>query len=66
MNFELGSEVLKEKPVVMVYGKQDPFVTDARFTEMKTVVAKLNAKIDIVTFEGGHDIDEKALSGLFS
>jgi predicted esterase len=65
MNFELGSDVLKDKPVVMVYGKQDPFLTDSRFAEMQELTKKLNAKIDVVTFEGGHDIEEKALVELF-
>jgi predicted esterase len=65
MNFEVGAEVLKDKSVVMVYGKHDPFVTDARFTEMKTLVEKLRTKVGLVTFEGGHDIEEKALLNLF-
>lgn len=66
MNFEVGAEVLKDKSVVMVYGKQDPFLTDARFTEMKSLVEKLRTRVEIVTFEGGHDIEEKTLNGLFS
>ncbi|HEY0655015.1 MAG TPA: alpha/beta hydrolase [Chryseosolibacter sp.] len=66
MNVEVGAEVLKDKSVVMVYGKQDPFLTDARFNEMKLLVEKLKTNVDIVTFEGGHDIDEHTLSGLFS
>lgn len=66
MDFEVGSEVLKDKSVVLVYGKQDPFLTDARFTEMKMLTEKLKTKVDVVTFDGGHDIEEKALVGLFS
>lgn len=65
MNFELGSEILKDKSMVIAYGKQDPFLTDARFTEMKALMEKLHTKIDIITFEGGHDIEEKALLELF-
>jgi predicted esterase len=66
MDFEIGSDVLKDKSVVMVYGKQDPFLTDARFTEMKTLTEKLKTKVDVVSFEGGHDIEENALVRLFS
>lgn len=66
MDFQLGNDVLKDKSVVMVYGKQDPFLTDARFTEKKSLIEKLNLPVEIVTFEGGHDIDERALSELFS
>jgi predicted esterase len=65
MNFEIGAEVLKDKSLVMVYGKQDPFLTDARFNEMKTLTEKLNTKIEIVTFKGGHDIEEATVSQLF-
>jgi predicted esterase len=66
MNFELGSNVLKDKKVIAVYGNQDPLLTDSRFAEMQELTKKLNAKIDVVTFEGGHDIDEGTLIGLFS
>jgi predicted esterase len=65
MNFEIGAEVLKDKTVVMVYGKQDPFLTDARFNEMKSLTEKLKTKVEIVSFEGGHDIEEGALLQLF-
>jgi predicted esterase len=65
MNFEVGAEILRDKSVVLVYGKQDPFLTDARFNEMKSLTEKLRTKVDIMTFEGGHDIEERALLGLF-
>ncbi len=65
MDFQLGNDVLKDKSVVMVYGKDDPFLTDTRFSEMKSLMEKLNTKIEIVTFEGGHDIEGKALLELF-
>lgn len=65
MDFEIGAYVLKDKSVVMVYGQQDPFLTDARFIEMKTLTEKLKTKIEIVTFNGGHDIEEKVLLDLF-
>jgi predicted esterase len=66
MDFEIGGDVLKDKSVMMVYGKHDPFLTDARFTEMKILTEKLKTKVDVVTFEGGHDIEEQALLQLFS
>ena len=65
MDFQLGNEVLKDKSVVMIYGKQDPFLNDERFNEMKALIEKLNVPVEIVTFEGGHDIEEKALLQLF-
>lgn len=65
MNFEIGASVLKDKTVVMVHGKQDPFLTDARFAEMQSLMLKLNTKIELLTFEGGHEVDEQTLLKLF-
>jgi predicted esterase len=61
MNFETGKHVLQKKEVLMVYGKQDPFLTDDRFTEMKVITDKLGAHIGIVAFNGDHDIDQETL-----
>jgi predicted esterase len=64
MNFEAGSKILKDKDVLMVYGTKDPFLTDERFTEMRTLTKKINAKVKEVRFEGEHDIDEATLISL--
>jgi predicted esterase len=61
MNFETGSQVLKEKQIHLVYGKRDPFLTDSRFAEMKELTKKLNADVNVVTFDGEHEIDEPTL-----
>jgi predicted esterase len=61
MDFETGSKVLHGKDVSIVYGNSDPFLNDTRFSEMKTIVQKLHTKIQEVTFDGEHEIDEATL-----
>ena len=61
MDFSAGHALLKDKEVVAVYGNQDPFLTDARFTEMRLLIDKLRVNIKEVVFNGGHDIDRETL-----
>jgi predicted esterase len=64
MDFEMGSKLLHGKTIDVVYGSKDPFLTDARFNEMKTLVQKLKTEIREIIFDGGHEIDEATLSKL--
>jgi predicted esterase len=61
MDFEKGKEVLKNKIVLQVYGKNDPFLTNARIDEMKELADKLGIKSLPLVFEGGHEIHEQTL-----
>jgi predicted esterase len=61
MDFEKGKLLLKNKKVVTVYGKHDPFLRDDRFVELKVLTSKLDLEPEVISFEGGHDIDEDAL-----
>jgi predicted esterase len=61
MDFENGKELLKQKEVLMVYGKNDPFLTDKRFHEMTNLSQKLSADIKQIVFDGEHDIDQATL-----
>lgn len=61
MDFHAGRELLKEKAVVSVFGKQDTFINDARFIEMKMLIDKLGVHVKEIAFGGGHDIDRETL-----
>jgi predicted esterase len=61
MDFEKGTTLLKDKEVIEVYGKQDPFLTDVRISEMTQLNKKLNLPIKIVQFAGGHEINTETL-----
>lgn len=60
IKFESGRS-LKDKETVVVYGNQDPFLNDNRYTEMETISSKLGIHPTRMTFEGGHDIDSDTL-----
>ena len=64
MDFERGHELLSNKEVQLVYGTQDPFLNDQRIVHMEGLTKKLNVPAKVMTFEGGHEIDEDTLSQL--
>jgi predicted esterase len=61
MDFNHGREILKDKSVLHVYGTKDPFLSDSRFHEMRSLSEKLGCNVAEVTFEGEHDIDAQTL-----
>lgn len=61
MDFNKGHAVLKTKDTYIVYGKSDPFLTDDRFVEMKTILSNLNINPTVITFNGTHEIDQETL-----
>ena len=61
MDFDKGKELLKNKEFKTVYGKNDPFLTESRFGEMKMLSEKLGIPVDPIVFEGAHEIHEATL-----
>jgi predicted esterase len=61
MDFESGKEILADKEVILVYGKKDPFLNDARFIEMNQLAEKLQTHVKDIAFDGEHEIDETTL-----
>lgn len=61
IDFNTGKAILRNKTTALVYGTSDPYLQDNRFAEMKLLSEKLGIEPAIHTFDGGHDIDEKAL-----
>jgi predicted esterase len=61
MDFEKGKELLKAKEFKTVYGKNDPFLTESRFGEMKLLSEKIGITVDPIVFEGAHEIHEATL-----
>lgn len=64
MDFAKGHEVLLNKKVQLVYGKQDHFLNDERLVHMEKLTQKLNVPAEVITFDGGHEIDESTLRKL--
>lgn len=61
MDFNVGSAILKDKEIQLVYGTKDPFLNDERFAEMNALTQKLKAEVTELTFDGEHDIDAPTL-----
>jgi len=61
IDFSRGKELLTEKDIVLVYGTRDPFLNDARFTEMNLLAEKLGVKPRQIVFDGEHEIDATTL-----
>ncbi len=61
MDFDRGHELLLSKEVQLVYGTQDPFLNDQRIIHMEGLTQKLNVPAKVITFDGGHEIDEATL-----
>ena len=64
MDFEKGNEILKSMEIIEVYGKDDPFLTEAKIAEMKMLADKLEIKLAPIVFEGGHEISKATLAKL--
>jgi predicted esterase len=64
IDFTTGREILKEKDILMVYGKSDPFINDSRFAELDDLSEKLGIKPRKMEFDGKHAIDQSTLLSL--
>lgn len=64
MDFEKGKEVLTGKDVRLVYGRNDPFLTDTRINEMKSLAQKTGVTSSPIIFDGAHELHEPTLLNL--
>jgi predicted esterase len=61
IDFNTGKNILQNKEIIVVYGTEDPFLTDTRIKELTELAEKLSIHPRIVKFEGTHDIEAKTL-----
>jgi predicted esterase len=64
MDFQKGHEILKDKEVIEVLGKQDPFITKEKLAEFKKLSESLGIQPRLIEFEGAHDIYSETLESL--
>ena len=57
--------ILRDKKIIYVYGKKDEFITADRLNEMQNISNQLDVSPTILTFNGGHTVDEQLLKQLF-
>jgi predicted esterase len=56
-----SNQHFKSLPLHIVYGTNDPFLTDERLMQQQTIETKTGLKAEITTFTGGHEIDKETL-----
>lgn len=61
MNMELSKKRLHGKKIVFVVGFNDPFVSNEILSEQNELALGMEVSPNIITFDGGHDIDSKIL-----
>lgn len=64
MNFPLVANKYKGKEILYIYGSQDPFLSESKMQEMKTLSKKLKISPRIIQFQGGHDIETESLKAI--
>ena len=66
LDLENASQHLGELDRICVYGTKDPYLTDKKMDEMTDLAGRTNLSFTYLNFEGGHDIDQELLTGLFT
>lgn len=64
MNFVSAKEILKGKEIVVVYGKNDPFLNHKKDHSIETISSTLEIHPQVIAFDGGHEIQQDVLKGL--
>jgi predicted esterase len=62
IDFVKGSELLRDKKIIEVLGKQDQFITKDKIEEMLALNQKLKISPTIIEFEGKHEISDEILT----
>ncbi|WP_186757701.1 alpha/beta hydrolase [Echinicola salinicaeni] len=47
---------LHNTPIILIWGDNDPFLTEERLLEQETIMKRLNLKKEKISYKGGHDI----------
>jgi predicted esterase len=56
-----NNQEFKSLPLHIVYGANDPFLTDERLMQHQNIEARIGLKAEVTTFNGGHEIDKETL-----
>jgi len=61
MDFQRAFEILKDKKIIEVFGKDDPYLTDEKLKEVTSLNKRLGIDPLVIEFEGGHELNEAVL-----
>lgn len=59
--FELSEQKLKNTEITFVYGKNDPYLSEQKMTELRDIASKLSVQAKELVFDGAHEIDNETL-----
>ncbi len=65
MDLGRAQKTFKEKELFLIYGDQDPFITEEKKTELLKMLKALPFSPEVMAFHGAHDIDLPTLRQLF-
>lgn len=54
-------EKLSEKRSFLVYGLNDPYLTESRIKEQESIAAQIKVTPEILTFEGEHELNDQII-----
>lgn len=66
LNKELIHNRMKQKQLMQVFGKQDPYISSENRLEIKMLAKSYNIASKYKLYEGGHDIDTVVLKDLIN
>lgn len=66
LEIKAARQSLSDKPVQLIIGDQDDYLTPERIDEMEKISRILQVKPEIIKYSGGHHIDSKILLRLAS
>jgi predicted esterase len=61
MDLDKSMNTLRNKKIIFVYGTEDPFINDKRFEEMRHIAEQLSLSLEVISFEGKHELDDFTL-----
>jgi predicted esterase len=61
LDYKSANDFISEKKLFWIYGNKDPYLNEDRAEQLKKRFEQFQLNPEILTFEGGHEIDRKLL-----
>ena len=61
LDFDFSRSKLDGKEIYLIYGNQDPYLTQEQSNNLEVAISRLKITPEKVTFEGGHELHPSTL-----
>jgi predicted esterase len=61
LDYKSANDFISKKKLFWIYGNKDPYLNEDRAEQLKKRFEQFQLNPEILTFEGGHEIDRKLL-----